>query len=150
MPHIPDIDGENVIAVGNDTVRVKDEHFRQAVPGDQFNCALVWAIRDKMPDALRVRVNTEEVAYTRGGVRYHYPTDDAIKEKVIEPLDTGAPVESVTIRLHDGYAVLTSAYTDAEQRRSRDNHRKKRAENGRGNPQMQRGYRRMRIVNGDS
>lgn len=111
---IPAFDGVTTLPAPNDRVPVGAEDFAKAVKGDQYKCALAWAIRRKYPQAMRIRVNRGEVSFSIGEQRRHYPSDENIVEQVIRPLDTGGELKPTTVRLHDGY-VTPVRYSDEEQ-----------------------------------
>ena len=111
----PDIDGTNVLPAPVMNVKVETDDFVKAVQGDQYNCALVWAIHRKFPQAKRVAVNTESVRFSLDGMRYVYPSDETIVERVIRPLDTGGEVQPTTVKLHDGYAKTCKVTTEAQE-----------------------------------
>jgi hypothetical protein len=110
----PGFDGVTTLPAPNDRIPVGAEDYARAVPGDQYKCALAWAIRRKYPQALRIRVNRGEVSFSIGDQRMHYPSDDQIVEQVIRPLDTGGELKPTTVRLHDGY-VTPVQYSDEDQ-----------------------------------
>lgn len=116
----PAFDGSDVQAAPNDRISVGADDYARAVPGDQFQCAMVWAIRKKYPAAKRIRANAGEISFSMGDTRYHYPSDEQIIETVIRPLDTGGTLVPTTVRLHDGYTTPVN-YLDedklAEKRR---------------------------------
>ncbi len=110
----PDFDGVTTLPAPNDRIPVGAEDYARAVKGDQYKCALAWAIRRKYPQAMRIRVNRGEVSFSIGEQRMHYPSDEEIIEQVIRPLDTGGELKPTTVRLHDGY-VTPVQYSDEEQ-----------------------------------
>jgi len=111
-------------------VTVKLSHCEAATARDQFNCAFVRAIQDKFPDALRVRVNSKSVAFTRTDedLRYRYPTPQAVVERIIEPLDSGRDRPHPGTYLLSGGEACEANYHD-EQREAwnRDARNKERA-----------------------
>lgn len=111
---IPAFDGVTTLPAPNDRVPVGAEDFAKAVPGDQYKCALAWAIRRRYPNAMRIRVNRGEVSFSIGDQRRHYPSDERIVEQVIRPLDTGGELKPTTVRLHDGYTTPVR-YSDEDQ-----------------------------------
>lgn len=68
---------------------------------DRWGCAIVRAIQRQYPDATRVRVDTQAVAFTIGERRYVAPTPDEAITKIIKPLDEGKRVRPTTIKLTD-------------------------------------------------
>ena len=100
---IPAFDGVEVQSAPVERVKVEMDDFTNAVKGDRYNCALVWAIRRKHPEARRVQVDTSHVGFSIGETRYVYPTSPEIIERVIRPLDTGGEVKPCTVKLSDGY-----------------------------------------------
>jgi hypothetical protein len=99
----PLLDGQKVQTAPAERIKVETEDFINAVKGDRYNCAMVWAIRRKYPDARRVMADVKTVAFSRGEQRFVYPATDDIVENVIKPLDTGGEVKPCIVRLSDGY-----------------------------------------------
>ncbi len=110
----PDFDGVTTLPAPNDRIPVGAEDYARAVPGDQYQCALAWAIRRRYPQAMRIRVNRGEVSFSIGDERRHYPTGEDIVESVIRPLDTGGELKPTTVRLNNGYSVPVQ-YSDEDQ-----------------------------------
>jgi len=129
----PAFDGYDVQPAPNDRVSVGVDEYARAVPGDQFQCAIVWAIRKKYPAAKRIRANAGEISFSIGDVRYHYPSDDEIVETVIRPLDTGGDLIPATVRLHDGYTTPVN-YLDDDVLAAKRRQMAERASEARRNP----------------
>ena len=115
----PAFDGADVQPAPADRVNVSAADYAQAVPGDQFQCAIVWAIRRKYPNAKRIRANAGEISFSIGDVRRHYPTDPGTVDEVIRPLDVGGELKPATVRLHDGYTVPVKYLDEDELERKR-------------------------------
>jgi hypothetical protein len=109
----PLLDGQDIQAAPVERIKVELSDYANAVSGDRYNCALVWAIRRKHPEARRVQVDTKQVGFSIGEQRFVYPSTDEIVDKVIRPLDTGGEVAPCTIRLSDGY-VKPVQHTDVD------------------------------------
>lgn len=141
----PDFDGVTTLPAPNDRISVGAEDFAHAVPGDQYKCALAWAIRRKYPQAMRIRVNRGAVSFSIGDERRHYPSDESIVESVIRPLDTGGELKPTTVRLHDGYTVPVR-YSDEDQLAKKRADMALRASNARrsGNDSAAAGFRRFK------
>jgi len=142
----PDFDGVTTLPAPNDRIPVGAEDYARAVPGDQYQCALAWAIRRRYPQAMRIRVNRGEVSFSIGDQRMHYPSDEKIVEQVIRPLDTGGKLEPTTVRLHDGY-VTPVQYSDETQLAKKRADMAERASQARRagiNPSAARGFRRFK------
>ena len=142
----PDFDGVTTLPAPNDRIPVGAEDFARAVPGDQYQCALAWAIRRRYPQAMRIRVNRGSVSFSIGDERRHYPSDENIVESVIRPLDTGGELKPTTVRLHDGYSVPVR-YSDEDQLAKKRTDMAERASQARrsgANPSASRGFRRFR------
>jgi len=142
----PDFDGVTVLPAPNDRVNVGAEEYARAVPGDQYQCAIVWAIRKKYPNAMRIRANRGEISFSIGDQRRHYPTDEGTAEAVMRPLDTGGELKPTTVRLHDGYTTPVR-YSDEEQlakKRIDMADRASKARRGGGNEAAKSNFRRFR------
>lgn len=148
----PKIDGTDHQAAPDMSVLVQTDDFADAVRSDQHNCALVWAIRRKFPEARRVRVNTEHVTFARGETRYVYPTTEQIKEKVIKPLDTGGDCDPVTVKLTGGWTKPVirreAPKMTARERLDAERRRNARVKRGEITPSSA-GYNRLRVVKTD-
>lgn len=75
-----------------------------AIERNQFNCAIVRSIQRQFPEAIRVRVNTETIAFTLEDedVRFTFPTPEVAIERVIKPLDTGHMPKPTAITIKGG------------------------------------------------
>lgn len=86
----------------DDSVRVNEEDCIYAVKANQFQCAIVRAVWRKYPEARRVRVNKNTIAFSIGEERFVYPTPETAVESIIKPLDTGGAPEPGLVRLKAG------------------------------------------------
>lgn len=86
----------------DDSVRVTDEDVLYAIKSNQYQCAIVRAVWRKYPEARRVRVNKNTIAFSIGEERFVYPTPEAAVESIIKPLDTGGAPEPGLVRLKAG------------------------------------------------
>jgi hypothetical protein len=147
-----DFDGQEHQAAPGERIKVENEDFVNAVAGDRYNCALVWAIRRQFPDALRVSVNTDHVAFSIDETRYVYPTTEHIVETVIKPLDQGGECKPVTVTLSNGVTKPVRHVDTQEQiqaRRANNRNRfSKRAHNEMPPPQAS-SYKRLMVVKAD-
>ena len=91
--------------VPNRRLKMTQEDIDRAEPADQYNCAIAETIKRTTPEARRVMVNKEQISYTVGEERIHFPTPEAAVEAVIKPLDTGGKPEPITLNLVSGTAV---------------------------------------------
>lgn len=103
----------------NRDIDVEQQDIDEAVPRDQYQCAIVLAIQRRYPEALRVTVNAKQIAFSIREDRFVYPTPAEAIEAIIKPLDTGGTPEPVTIKLRGGIVkdVQTSAPSSEETRR---------------------------------
>lgn len=90
--------------VPNRRLKMTQEDIDRAEPADQYNCAIAETIKRTIPEARRVMVNKEQISYTVGEERIHFPTPEAAVEAVIKPLDTGGKPEPITLQLVGGVA----------------------------------------------
>lgn len=86
----------------DDTVRVNEEDCAYAIKSNQYRCAIVRAIWRKYPEARRVRVNKNTIAFSIDEERFVYPTPETAVESIIRPLDTGGTPEPGLVRLQAG------------------------------------------------
>jgi hypothetical protein len=70
-------------------IDIRQSEIDNGTANDRWDCIGVQAIQRKFPDALRVRVDVEKVAFTRNGRRYFYETPPEFVDNVIRPLDEG-------------------------------------------------------------
>lgn len=77
-------------------IAVTNEDLQWAKSQDRWNCAIVRAIQRENPDAVRVRVDTSQIAYTEGGHRYFYETPQLAIERVIKPFDQHREVKPIS------------------------------------------------------
>lgn len=147
----PKLDGQEHQAAPSQRVKVELDDFKNAVKGDRFNCALVWAIRRKFPEAQRVSVNTDHVAYSIDETRYVYPTTEQIIQKVIKPLDQGGEVEPVTVQLANGTTKPVIHYDKDRAMQIRDGYRARTSRRAHGEqaPPQSSSYKRLMVVNAE-
>jgi hypothetical protein len=84
-------------------VEIKDEDLVWAKRQNRYNCAIVRAIQRALPDALHVRADTKEIAFSLpdDDTRYYFQTPPEVVRNVIEPFDKGEePKERAFILEH--------------------------------------------------
>ena len=74
-------------------VDIKPEDIAYARTRDRWGCAIVLAIQRELPDALRVRADAQEIAFSLPGddTRYHFDTPPDVRENIMRPFDQGQP-----------------------------------------------------------
>ena len=77
-------------------IHVNEEDLQWAQSQDRWNCAIVRAIQRENPDAVRVRVDTNQIAFTEGGHRYFYETPQLAIDRVIRPFDEHREVRPIS------------------------------------------------------
>lgn len=104
----------------NRDIEVEQQDIDNAIPRDQYQCAIVMAIQRRYPDAIRVTVNAKHIAFSIREDRFVYPTPQEAIDAVIKPLDTGGKPEPVVIKLRGGVVkeVQASAPSTDETRRN--------------------------------
>lgn len=87
-------------------VEVKDEDYVYARKQDRWNCAIVRAIQRSLPEALHVRADTKEIAFSLpdDDTRYFFQTPPGSITNVIEPLDRGETPPEYAFILDHAYA----------------------------------------------
>ena len=148
---MPEFDGQETQAAPSQRVKVEINDFANAVAGDRYNCALVWAIRRKFPEAKRVSVNTDRVAYSVDETRFVYPSTEQIIEHVIKPLDQGGECKPVTVLLANGYTKPVKHYEGEKLEKHVTDNRRRTVKTKRGEhiPQSS-SYKRLKIMNGET
>jgi hypothetical protein len=106
-------------------VEIKDEDLAYARKKDRYNCAIVRAIQRAMPEALHVRADTKEIAFSlpSDDTRYFFQTPPEVVNKVIRPFDKGETPEERTFILDHAQAaepIKHSTRAELEQQRTRD------------------------------
>lgn len=86
----------------NDTIRYTEEDIKEAIAGDQYDCAVSCAIQRRYPAARRIMVNEKTIAFSIDEERFVYPTPEPTIEQVIKPFDRGEVVEPGIVRLTGG------------------------------------------------
>jgi hypothetical protein len=82
-------------------VEIKDEDLCYARKQDRYNCAIVRAIQRALPEALHVRADTKEIAFSLpdDDTRYFFQTPPEVVANVIQPFDRGETPEERTFIL---------------------------------------------------
>lgn len=106
-------------------VEIKDEDLCYARKRDRYNCAIVRAIQRAMPEALHVRADSKEIAFSlpQDDTRYYFQTPPEVVSKVILPFDKGETPEERTFILDHAYSAEPIKHTTRDQRveqRNRD------------------------------
>lgn len=98
---------------------VLQEDIDYAIPANQYNCAVVRAIQRRFPTALRVVVNSKNIAFTipEDDMRYRYKTPPVVVDKIIKPLDQFKTPQPMVVTLKNGEARLCDH--DSQQRQTR-------------------------------
>src|SRR5579859_1951060 len=150
MSKQPQLDGQEHQDAPSQRIKVETDDFFNAVKGDQYNCALVWAIRRRFPEAQRVAVNTDRVAFTIDETRYVYPTTPQIVEHVIKPLDQGGEVSPCTVQLSNGWTKPKVHRSEEAEVKHRQNERIRTVKEKKGEhvPQSS-SYKRLMVVNAE-
>jgi hypothetical protein len=86
------------------TVDITDEDLAYARQENRYSCAIVCAIQRKLKDALYVRADTSEIAFSLPddgptGTRYYFSTPEDVITKIIKPFDLGLDLEERTFTL---------------------------------------------------
>ncbi len=87
-------------------VEIKEEDLAYALKQNRYNCAIVRAIQRAMPEALHVRADTEQIAFSlpSDDTRYYFETPREVVNNVIEPFDKGKPLTERTFILQHAIA----------------------------------------------
>lgn len=106
-------------------VEIKDEDLCYARKRDRYNCAIVRAIQRAMPEALHVRADSEQIAFSlpADDTRYYFETPAEVVSKVIRPFDRGETPEERTFILDQAYSAEPIQHGDRDrlsEQRTRD------------------------------
>lgn len=87
-------------------VDITDDDEKWARQRNRYNCAIVRAIQRTLPDALRVRADAKEIAFSlpQDDTRYYFRTPPEVVKNVIKPFDQGQPITDRTFILEAAYA----------------------------------------------
>lgn len=109
-------------------VEIKDEDLCYARKQDRYNCAIVRAIQRAMPEALFVRADSKEIAFSlpADDTRYYFQTPPDVVANVILPFDRGETPAERTFILEQAYAAEPITHTARDQR-ARDRTRERQA-----------------------
>jgi hypothetical protein len=108
-------------------VEIKDEDLCYARKQDRYNCAIVRAIQRALPEALHVRADIKEIAFSLpdDDTRYYFQTPPEVVSKVIKPFDMGEMPEERTFILDHAQAAEPIKHITREERgKQRDRDRK--------------------------
>lgn len=86
----------------NDVIRYTEEDIKEAVGGDQYDCAVSCAIQRRYPSARRIMTNDKYIAFSIGEERFVYPTDEQTIEDVLKPFDAGETIQPGVVYLRNG------------------------------------------------
>lgn len=104
-------------------VEIKDEDLCYARRQDRYGCAIVRAIQRALPEAIRVKADTKEIAFSLpdDDTRYYFQTPPQVVAKVIRPFDEGKTPEDEdrTFILDHAYAAEPIQHTPKEERVAR-------------------------------
>ena len=107
-------------------VQILDEDVAYAKQQDRYACAIVRAIQRVLPQALRVRADTKEIAFSlpEDETRYYFQTPEDVIKKVIEPFDKTGNVPEYTFVLERASAAEPIRHLNAAQRAATRNKRR--------------------------
>lgn len=107
-------------------VEITEADLLFAKKQDRYACAIVRAIQRAMPEALRVRADTKEIAFSLpdDGTRYYFQTPAEVVNNVIKPFDMGQQPIGQTFVLDRAYAVEPIQHSTAKQRQAIRDHRR--------------------------
>jgi hypothetical protein len=99
-------------------VEVKNEDYAYARKQDRYGCAIVRAIQRTLPQALHVRADVKEIAFSlpEDDTRYYFQTPPDSIKNVIEPLDRGETPEEYTFILDHATAAEPIKHKSRDER----------------------------------